>query len=56
MSVLELYLVFRQLFDTSHSSVAKVIFSHKVATVQGKGKYPCTDTEALYRPYGPLGE
>jgi len=23
--------------------------------VKGKG-HPCTDTEALYRPYGPKGE
>jgi len=31
--------------------------SKRTSYIQGKGKgYPCTGTEALYRPYGPQGE
>ena len=50
-------------FHSSTTYCQRLLFGDKnnfkpvfLKYIKGKGKvYPCTGTEALYRPYGPLG-
>ena len=42
--------------DALNASMYQIRAPYHLA-VKGKGKvHPCTGSEALYRPYGPLGE